>query len=284
MEIINSTLMKSLLFALFALTALSISVQAQPKKSGAVQFVSTFDPAAMASSNGIKLSDEMVARMPKRSKTEFELLFNLTNASYMRVEENEDSNGGFGGGFRFGGFGAADKEYYYRFADEKLTEVIDLNDTTYFLENKLGAAALTGFGNRQSVPVVTYVKSDETKQIIGFTCKKVTVTSTYKRKIQEEEKEVTDETIIWYTNDLGFDFSPNPSLWTEGAVLGIEGKGTNILAGSIEYRNVSSRDVNLPKKGTPITVEAYKSKMEARMKQMRNRGGARGQIRTMSIN
>ncbi|WP_442587939.1 hypothetical protein ACSBL2_17990 [Pedobacter sp. AW31-3R] len=277
--------MKSLLFALAGLLAFAINGQAQPKKSGAIQFVSTFDPAAMASANGIKLSDEMIARMPSSSKTDFELLFNLTNASYMRVEEIEDSNGGPGGGGpRFGGFGGSDKEYYYNFAAHQLTEASDINDTTYFLQNKLGAAAIGGFGNMQSPPVIEVLKSDETKQILGFNCKKVTIKSTSKRRIQEEEKEITEETTLWYTDELGFDFSPNPALWTEGAVLAVEGRGNTVLAKSIEYRNVSSRDVNLPKKGTPITAEAYKAKMESRMKQMRNRNGARGQMRTMSIN
>lgn len=275
--------MKSLLlFTAIGLFALSVQVNAQPKKPGAIQFTSTFDPAAMATANGIKLTDEMIARMPASSKTDFELLFNLNNASYMRVDDVEDSNGGGGGGMRFGGFGGGNKDAYYSFTNHQLTEVFDLSDTTYFLESKLGAPAFAG--NMQTPPVVEYIKSDETKTILGFSCKKVIVKTTSKRKIQEEEKEITDQTTLWYTDELGFDFSPNPSLWTEGAVLAIEGKGSNVIAKSIEYRNVNSRDVNLPKKGTPITAEAYKVKMEARMKQMRNRGGARGQMRTMSIN
>lgn len=291
--------MKSILFAALGLLAFSVQGVAQarfegaarPEKPGAIQFTSTFDPAAMAAANGMKLTDEMIARMPARSTTDFELLFNTTNASYMKVDDVEDSNGGGGGGgfggggggMRFGGFGGSNRDYYYNFTEHKLTEAFDLNDTTFFVENKLGTPA-TGFGNMQSPPVVEYIKSDETKKILGFDCKKVVIKTTTKRKIQEEEKEITDETTVWYTNQLNFDFSPNPALWTEGAVLAIEGKGNSVIAKSIEYRNVSNKDVSLPKKGTLLTAEAYKAKMEARMKQMRNRTGGRGQMRSMSIN
>jgi len=276
--------MKKILFAALGIIAFSVQVSAQPKKSGAIQFESTFDPAAMASANGMKLTDEMIARMPKSSVTNFELLFNQTNASYMKVEDTEDSNGSSGGGgMRFGGFGGANKEYYYGFADHKLTEVFDLNDTTFLMDNKLGVNVSGGFGDRITPPVVEYVKSDETKKILGYDCKKVIVKTTSKRRIQEEEKEITEQTILWYTDELGFDFSPNPAIWTEGTVLAIQGKGSNVMAKSIEFRNVSSRDVNPPKKGTVITAEDYKAKMEQRTKQMRaNRN--RTQMRSMSIN
>jgi len=283
--------MKRLLFAFTSLFLFQLHAAAQPKKSGAIQFESTFDPAAMAAANGIKLSDQAIARMPQRSVTNFELLFNLTNASYMAVEDTEDSNNsggsfGPGGGLRFGGFGGAGKDYYYNFDSHQLSQVFDLNDTTYVMPDKLGARTPGGnFGPEQATPVVNYSRTDETKKILGFTCYKVVMTTTVKRRIGDEEKEITDQTNLWFTNELGFDFSPNPSMWTEGAVLAIEGKATHIFAKSIEFRNVSSRDVNLPKKVTTISPEAFRSKMEMRRKQMRgNRNGNNGQVRTITIN
>ncbi|CAM3964710.1 GLPGLI family protein [Pedobacter westerhofensis] len=279
--------MNRFLIASICVLGLSAQLKAQPKKSGAIQFESTFDPAAMAAANGIKLSEQALARMPKSSVSNYELLFNLTNASYMPVEETEDSNnsGGQGGGFRFGGFGGTNKDYYYQFAEHKLSEVFDLNDSTFVMEDKLGDLSQQGFGMQQAAPVVEFIKSDDTKNILGFPCHKVTVKTTIKRKIMEEEKVITDETSVWYTNDLGFDFSPNPGLWTEGAVLAIEGKGTHVYAKSIEFRKVSEKDVSLPKKVIPLTQAQYRAKMEARRKQFRgNRTGANGQVRTITIN
>jgi hypothetical protein len=270
--------MKTTIAALFGLLLFTSQVDAQQKKqSGAIQFQSTFDPAAMAAASGMKIPEEMLARMPKSSTTDFELLFNATNASYTRVEEIEDSNSGAGGGpgMRFGGFGGTSHDLYFDFLDHKMTEVFDMNDTTFFLQAKLGESSMPAMRMGPNAaaaepPVRTVTKSDETRKILGFNCNKVVIKTVTKRRIQDEDREITDETAIWYTKELGFDFSPNPSLWTEGAVLAIEGKGTNVVAKSIEYRNVNNKDVNLPKKGVVITPEEYKVKLEARMKQMRN--------------
>jgi len=66
----------------------------------------------------------------------------------------------------------------------------------------------------------------------------------------------------------------------------MEGKGSSTIATNIVYRNVSARDVNLPKKGTVISAEAYQAKTEARIKAMRERPGNRtgNGIRNIVIN
>lgn len=288
--------MKRLIFALLGLFTIVSTANAQKKKtSGAIQFETTVDPATMASASGIQLSDQMKARMPSSSKSNFELLFTATNASYMPVEEIEDSNGAGGnnsGGMgrmmmRFGG-GGGNREYYYTFADKGLTEVFDLNDTTYYMPSKLTistsgpiSSLRMGGGNNSDTtrakpapaPTIEVVKTDSIKQILGFTCHQVIVKSTRAIKILNMDKNVVEETKIWYTNDLGFDFSPNPKMWTQGAVLAIEGRGNKSIATSIDYRNVSAKDVTAPKKAKLITEEEYKTKMESMMKRFRSRSG-----------
>jgi len=279
--------MKALFIASICVLTMVGQSKAQPKKPGAIQFESSFDPAEMAAANGIKLSEQVLARMPKSSVSNFELLFNLNNASYMVAEDIEDSNTSSGGqqGQRFGGFGGSNKDYYYNFTEHKVTEAFDLNDTTFLMDSKLGEPLQIGLGPQQAPPVVEYVKTDETKKILGFTCHKTIIKTTMKRKIMDEEKEITDQTTIWFTDELGFDFSPNPAYWSSGAVLAVEGRGTHIYAKSIEFRNVSARDVSLPKKAILITQEQYRQKMEARRKQFRgNRNGTGGQVRTITIN
>lgn len=308
--------MKRVLIAFLGLFTMTITVQAQKKTSGAVQFETTMDPVAMATASGMQLNDEMKARMPKAMKTNFELLFTATNASYMPVIETEDSNGGGGGGgmgrmmMRFGGAGGA-REYYYTFADKKLVEVVDVNDTTYVMESKLtvatppqmnfGGAQRQGGNNTNAPasqsavqflpgpPTLEVVKTDETKKILGFDCKKVIIKSIRKAKVLDMDKDIIDETAVWYTDDLGFSFSPNPNMWTEGAVLALENKGNSTIAKSIEYRGVSSKDVTAPKKAVPITQEEYQKKMETMMSRMRGmgnnrQGGGAGQTRSIIIN
>lgn len=282
--------MKRIFFALFSVFALVSVADAQKKTSGAIQFETTTDPAAMLAASGVKLPEQAVARMPSSSKSNFELLFNATNASYMPVEETEDSNGGGGGGgmgrmmMRFGGAGG-NREYYYSFADQKLSEVFDLNDTTYYLPSKLELSTSgpigsfrMGGGNPTDTakpkpvvpPKIEIVKTDATKKIIGFDCKEVIVKSTRSVKVLDVDRDVTEETHIWYTNDLGFNFSPNPKMWTEGTVLAIESRGNNTIAKSIEYRGVSAKDVTAPKKAKLISAEEYKTKMDNMMKRFRN--------------
>lgn len=307
--------MKKLFIAMFGLFTFTIAAQAQKKTSGAIQFETTTDPAALMTANGVQLTDEMRARMPKAVKTNFELLFTATNASYMPVVETEDSNGGGGAGgmgrmmMRFGGAGGA-REYYYSFADQKLVEVFDVSDTTYVMQSKLAVAnppqmnMNMGGGQRpggnnapaqaQSAvqflpgpPTLEVVKTEETKKILGLNCKKVIVKSIRKAKVLDMERDVIDETAVWYTTELGFNFSPNPNMWTEGAVLALENKGNTIVATGIEYRGVSSKDVTAPKKALPITQEEYQKKMENMMNRMRGMGnnrGNNGQARPMIIN
>lgn len=304
--------MKKLFVAVFGLITLTMSAQAQ-KKSGAIQFETSIDPVAMAAERGIQLSEEMKARMPKAQKANFELLFTATNASYMPVEENEDSNGGGGGGMarmmRFAGGAGGQREYYYSFADQKLVEVFDISDTTYAMQSKLALASPANVnfnmgGNRQGgstttqAPGVTQsieylpgaprfetVKSDETKKIAGLNCNKVIVKTIRKAKVLGEVGELAEETTLWYTNDLGFNFSPDPNMWTEGVVLSIENKGKVTSAKSIEYRNVGSRDVTAPKKAMPITAEEYALKMQNMMKRFTGGGNRQGgQVRTTVIN
>lgn len=282
--------MKKIVLALMGVVCLLSVADAQKKTSGAIQFETTIDPAAMAAASGFQIPDQMKARMPSASKSNFELLFTATQASYMPVEDMEDSNGAGGGGggisrmmMRFGG-GGGNREYYYSFADQKLTEVFDLNDTTYYMPGKLtlstsgpmasfrmggGNAADTFRSKPAAAPKIEVVKTDATKKIIGFDCKEVIIKSTRSVKIMDMEKDVTEETHIWYTNDLGFNFSPNPKMWTEGTVLAIEGRGSSTIAKSIEYRGVSTKDVTPPKKAKLITEAEYKTKMDTMMKRFR---------------
>lgn len=292
--------MKKIFIAFLSVLSFTITAQAQ-KKSGAIQFETVIDPVAMAEASGFPINEEMKARMPKSVKANYELLYNATNASYMPVVETEDSNSGGRGNMgrmmmRFGGMGGGNKEYYYTFADQKVVEVFDLMDTTYVMPTKLAVNTVSpnmgrpnnaGNGNQGSSavqflnvpPIVEVIKSEETKKILNLNCKKATIKTVRKATILGMEKDIVDETVLWYTTDLGFNFSPDPNYWTEGTVLAIEKKGGGTTATSIEYRGVSSKDVTAPKKAIAITAEEYQAKQASMMNRFRNRqGGATGRV------
>ncbi len=292
--------MKKTFAILLAAFSFALTAEAQ-KKSGAIQYETVIDPAAMAEASGITLNEQMKARMPKSIKANYELLYNASHASYMVVVDTEDSNSGGGQGrmmMRMGGFAGAGKEYFYSFADQKLAEVSTLMDTTYVVPGNLALAANIPMAGRSmnqansavqflpGEPTIEIIKSDETKKILNLDCKKVTVRTIRKAKVLDMDKDIIDDTVLWYTSDLGFNFSPEPNMWTEGAVLAIEKRGGGTVAKSIEYRNVSSKDVTIPKKAIAITAEEFKAKQTAMMNKFRNstRGAQPGGATRIVIN
>jgi GLPGLI family protein len=265
--------MKRIFIILLGLAGFFFQVQAQSQKSGVIQFESTFDPAALTLANGIRLSEEATARIPKPSVTSFELLFNQAQASYKQAANPDLNKNRSGNSIRYGGLGVfgggISKDYYYSFEDHKLTQAFELNDTLLLMEDKLGMPPVAGVSGSHPVPLIEYIQTDNAKEILGFNCHQVIVKITVRRKIQGIEREITDQVILWYTHELGFDFSPNPVLWTEGAVLAIEGKGARIEAKNIQYKEVNARDLDLPEKGIKISQQQLRAKIDLRVKQIR---------------
>lgn len=275
--------MKKIFVIVLSALVFALSAQAQ-KKSGAIQYESVIDPAAVAEASGITLNEQMKARMPKSIKANYELLYTPTNASYMVVVDTEDSNSAGQGRMmmRMGGFAGAGKEYFYSFADQKMVEVSTLMDTTYAVPGNLALASNSLMPGRSlnqansavqflpGEPTIEVIKSDETKKILNLDCKKVTIRTVRKAKVLDMDKDIIDDTVLWYTTDLGFNFSPEPNMWTEGAVLAIEKRGGGTVAKSIEYRNVSAKDVMPPKKAIAISSEELKAKQLAMVNKFRN--------------
>ncbi|QNK64470.1 hypothetical protein H7F33_08325 [Pedobacter sp. PAMC26386] len=263
--------MKRLFIVVFGLIGFSMRLDAQPEKSGTIQFESTFDPAVLTAANGIKLSSEATARIPKSSVNSFELKFDQLHASYKQQDtpgsDRQKRNRRYNGLGLFGG--GLSRDYYYNFEDHRLIQAFDLNDTLFLMEDKMGMLPEMRFGSGQLLPVIEYTPSDEVRQILGFTCYKVIAKTTVKHHIGGIEREVIDRYSFWYTNELGFDFSPNPVLWTGGAVLAIEGKGVDVKAISLKYHNVNVEDLNLPKAGVAINQEQLRTKLDLRRKQTR---------------
>ncbi|MGY0035518.1 hypothetical protein [Pedobacter sp. NJ-S-72] len=150
--------MKRMFIVMLGLVAFTAHLQAQPEKSGAIQFESTFDPAALTAANGIKLSDEATARIPKKSVTSFELLFNQTQAAYKQAADPGLKKNGRGSSIRYGGLGVFGggtmKDYYYNFEDHKLTQAFELNDSLLLMEDKLGMPPVMGVSNIHPSPLI----------------------------------------------------------------------------------------------------------------------------------
>jgi GLPGLI family protein len=127
---------------------------------------------------------------------------------------------------------------YFDVSTHKVTEAQNFNGEDMLVESYLGSSA-------NGVE-----KTDETKDIAGFLCKKVIL------------KTPSGDISIWYTTKLPFVASPFPTLWTKGVVLGIEGNNLKMYATSVEYGEVKDSEFTIPSKGTVISLEDFKKKME----------------------
>jgi GLPGLI family protein len=262
-------------------TGLSSYVFSQQKTAGVIYYDQIIDLKAMAaqfqqnaaSAGGQRQADLQQrvmmfgggANMPEKITNKFEIAFNPSGAKFQKsvIDENNVPEGGEGAGSASGGIGAmisrfgggGDREIFFNNSD-KVTESFELNGEAVLLENSLGNMAKEA------------EKSDETRKIAGFECKKAVVTGRNGQK-----------TTIWYTTDLSFKASPMPSMWTEGVVLGLETDRMKYFATSIEYSKVKDSEVAVPKKSRMITQEEYQKKMEEMRARFRNMGGGSREIR-----
>jgi GLPGLI family protein len=192
-------------------------------------------------------SDGSTPSIPDKVTSENELIFNTTGAKYQKTYNAN------AGGISIGGMvissGGSNRKVFFDFAQNKVNELVTLPGEEYLMETKLGALS------------DTVTKTDETKTIIGFNCKKAII------------KNKGTETTIWYTTDLKFNASPQPGFWTEGVVLALQNDRISYQATSVEYYKVKDSEIAAPKDVKPITADEYKVKQAELMKKIQSGGG-----------
>ena len=240
-------------------------VFAQQKTSGVIYYTQVIDTRAMR--QGAEGQQQRAARpsgftMPDKITNKMEIIYNANGAKLQRSEAEEDISqaGNAEGSMRMTRFGGnADREVFFHPGGKKVTESFEMNDEPFLLEKQLGSNSADA------------VKSDETRKIAGFDCKKAVI-----------KDKNGSETTVWYTSDLGFSASPVPALWTEGVVLGVENQRMNFFATEIEYIRIKDSELALPKKAKLLTEEKYAAKQAEFRKRMqeqfRNRGGNGNQV------
>ena len=241
-------------------------VFAQQKTSGVIYYTQVIDTRAMRAGVG-EAAQQQAPRangfnIPDKITTKMEIIYNANGAKLQKSEIEEDisQTGNAEGGMRMMRFGGnADREVFFNFTDKKVTESFELSGEQLLLEKKLGSNS----GDA--------VKTDETRKIAGFDCKKIII-----------KDKSGAETTVWYTTDLPFTASPVPALWTEGVVLGVENQRMKFYASSIEYIKIKDSELALPKNAKLISEEEYAVKQAAFRKtmqeQFRNRGGSGSQV------
>lgn len=232
---------------IFLIAATSVA-RAQQKTSGVIYFDQEINTQAMqVTTNG---GETAGFHAPDKIVNKFELVFNPTAAKFQKSIVDDATSGAPAGGMvmRIGGAG---RDLFFKAGADTVTESFEINGEELLLKTKLGYAS------------ANVEKTNETQKIAGFTCKKAIITGAENQK-----------TTLWYTSELNFNASPIVALWTEGVVLGIENNRMKFMATTVNYMKIKDAEVAMPKKGTLITQEEYKKKMDEFRKLIQ--GGAPG--------
>jgi GLPGLI family protein len=219
-------------------------------------------------------NDQMRAMMPEFRTSRHQLLFSDSISVYKLIPEDEapDPFGGGNGGMviRLGG-GADGGELFKNFS---LSKSIQANET-----------AGKNFLITDSIRNAAWKLSDETKQILGFTCYKATlkVNAPVMRTMTisnmggntDTSKQTTTapkqiDVVAWYTNSIPVPAGPDSYGQLPGAILEVNiDNGLTVITATEVKNTVAKKELQEPKKGKVIT----RSEFQKMMMEMMNQGG-----------
>jgi GLPGLI family protein len=236
-------------------------------------------------------------RMKKASEKIFVLNFNKTESTYKEQEKLETPTQGQGGMARMWGnmFGQGGTLYK------------NINEKKYIVDKEFFGKE---FLIKDSLEVLNWILSDETKQIGNYLCMKATSKKkvsqsdfrNYRRKkdepkletikdsVKTEPKKSTNfmdnfeipkdkEVTAWFTMDIAVSHGPEEYWGLPGLILEIYDDRTVILCSKIVLNPKQKTEIKAINKGSVVSQSEYdkiaKEKMEE-MRQMRNRNGGLG--------
>lgn len=160
--------------------------------------------------------------------------------------------GGPGGGQRMGpppGMGGQNKILYINLNSQLITEQTELGDKTYLIKDTL-----------QQQP---WKLTDESKEVLKYTCKKATMTNAADQNI-----------IAWYTEAIAIPAGPELFNGLPGLVLQLDiNDGETVFTAQELSQDTDKKVFKAPSKGKAISRAEYDEKMQELFK---NRGGGRG--------
>jgi GLPGLI family protein len=231
------------------------------------------------------ISDEqMKAMVPEFRTSKHQLLFNDSVSLYKTIPEDEapdpfDNNGGgvrtvvrFGGG--------NNDETYTNFAGHTTLKQTELGSKTYLVQD--------------SIRKQQWKLTDETKKILGYTCRKAVTTqkmvirNTTIRTVQTGGNTSTDsakttnpknedlEVVAWYAEDIVTPAGPDNNGGLPGVILQLDiNNGQTVYTATEVSKNYSQKDLKQPTKGKKITGKEFTTLQEEMLQNMMG-GGSGG--------
>lgn len=218
-------------------------------------------------------AEQFKAMVPEFQTTVMELFFNATASLYKPAKVQEDQMPGTEDGgtrrIRFGG-GGENAETYRDYTTETMIESRELGPKKYLLDDSLKA--------------MKWKLEEETKVILGYTCKKATSTVDLlagfrmNRGGQQNGSAAApaepQKVEAWYTDQIETMAGPDAFFGLPGLILEL-----NVDEGTVKYTTKkidplgSNELVKAPTAGKKITRQEYRQMMQ---QQFQGGGGVRG--------
>ncbi|QEC67864.1 GLPGLI family protein [Panacibacter ginsenosidivorans] len=190
-----------------------------------------------------RMQDEQMKAMVPQFRTDKQQLFFKENISvYKAIAEDEapdpfdDGNGGRIM-IRIGGPGDGGI-LYKNFSTQQFFEQTSLGDKDFIIDD--------------TVKAQPWKLSDETKVILGHTCKKATVKTS-----------MGSDVTAWYTDDIPLPIGPENFNGLPGAILMMDVNNAEIVFTAVEIKNVAdAKELKVPSSGKHISRADFQKKMD----------------------
>jgi GLPGLI family protein len=218
--------------------------------------------------------EQMRAMMPEFTTSQHILLFSDSVSVFRRIQEDEAPDpfaGGGGGGTRmiFRGGASDGGDLYKNFTQAKSIQSLELGGRNFLIID--------------TIKQQPWKLSDETKQVLGYTCHKATRkimqpvanirrmtvtdnrsakpdTSTSTNSAKPQGKEV--EVVAWYADDILTPAGPVDYGQLPGAILLVDvDNGATVFTAKEVKKTVELKELKEPKKGKSITRAEYMKMM-----------------------
>lgn len=190
-----------------------------------------------------RMPDEQMKAMVPQFRTEKQQLFFKDNISVYKAiaadeapDPFEDGNGGQIM-IRIGGPGDGGV-LYKNFTTQQFLEQTSLGDKDYVIDDTVKAQA--------------WKLADETKNVLGYTCKKATV-----------KTPMGSDVVAWYTEDIPLPIGPENFNGLPGAILMMDINNAEIVFTAVELKKeADTKELKAPNSGKHITRADFQKKMD----------------------
>ena len=253
---------------IFTGVVLSSVAAAAQQKSGRVIYQRTMELNIQIGGN-----PQLANSFPKSRTNNFELNFTPTAASWKLVEDPQAEES-TGAGLVVRNVGAADDFTYFDLENARKVQQTEFAGKNYLVTDSIRR------GN--------WKLTEETKTILGHTCRKAIATVTSKRMMmymengKMERKEVNDttESVAWFTGDIPVSVGPELQGQLPGLILELTTRSGKVVFTALEIsEKADNAALKEPTKGKKITMTEFAAERAKMLEQMQKNNGGPGGMR-----